>query len=115
MAEYLVGDVAVSAMPWQQIMIGIGALVSWCGAYHTWQQTDLVIVKEHLNGQQNVDKILHLVIAPFAGIIGRNFDLQDDNPDHHRLSLTKGMQTLKWPLSPEMSPIEHLWEAESAC
>ena len=81
-------------------------------------KTDLHIIENGtLMAVRYVNEILDVYVRPYAGTIGADFILMDDNARPHRAHITK--QYLKdativrmdWPArSPDMNPIEHAWD-----
>ncbi|GFV20687.1 transposable element Tcb2 transposase [Trichonephila clavipes] len=65
-----------------------------------------------------VDEILRPIVVPYAAAIGYDFILMDDNCRPHRANLVEdflfeeGIVRMEWPAcSPNMNPIEHVWDA----
>ena len=79
--------------------------------------TQLKIVDGTLNALRYRDDILDPIVLPF--LTQRNFDhvFQHDNPGCHCTRVCQDVlnqnhiRVLPWPkLSPDLSPIEHLWD-----
>jgi len=99
----------------QRDIYGGGSVMVWAGIYHDGK-TELVTVPGNLNAQRYCDEILEPVALSFmqqhnVGIF------QQDNARPHTARHTRGflrrnnMQLLPWPArSPDLSPIEHLWD-----
>lgn len=63
------------------------------------------------------DEILHVHVRPYAGAIGDDFILMDDNAPAHRARIVdeylqqETIVRLEWPArSPDLNPIEHCWD-----
>ena len=81
--------------------------------------TDLYVIQ---NGALTVvryrDEILDVYVRPFAGAVGENIVLMDDNARPHRTRVVneyledEGIERLDWPSrSPDLNPIEHALDA----
>ena len=88
----------------------------WCGITMT-DKTQLHIVQWWVTGQYYRDNIIEPIVVPFARQYGRRFIFQDDNVRAHRSRLVtahmqqRNITTMPWPaLSPDLSPIEHVWD-----
>ncbi|GFY33384.1 transposable element Tcb2 transposase [Trichonephila clavipes] len=64
------------------------------------------------------DEILRPIVVPYAAAIGDDFILMDDNSRPHRANLVEdslfeeGIVRMEWlACSPDMKPIEHVWDA----
>ncbi len=70
-----------------------------------------------LTGVRYRDEVLRPIVVPFQRRVGRNFEFQQDNARPHtaRVSMEflqhHNVTVLPWPAkSPDLSPIEHLWD-----
>ena len=95
---------------------GGGSVMVWGGISLTGK-TRLVVVEGNLNAVSYRDNILRQVAIPYVRNLGPNALLQDDNARPHRARIVneylenEGVERLQWPaISPDLSPIEHLWD-----
>ena len=95
---------------------GGGSVMVWGGITYDGR-TDLLRVEGRLTGVCYSDEVLRPIVVPFQRRVGRNFEFQQDNARPHtaRVSMDflqhHNVTVLPWPAkSPDLSPIEHLWD-----
>ena len=105
---------------WQN-MIGLAGAQSWFGRELVLRgkrtSTSLVIGNGTLTALRYVNEILDVYVHPYAGAVGENFILMDDNARAHRARITDQyleqatIVRMEWPArSPDLNPIEHAWD-----
>lgn len=96
---------------------GGGSVMVWAGI-SMQGRTDLHIVQNGtLTAVRYVNEILDVYVRPYAGAIGPEFILMDDNARPHRARVTDeyleaaAIERMDWPArSPDLNPIEHAWD-----
>ena len=96
---------------------GGGSVMVWVGI-SAQGKTDLhVIDNGTLTAERYVNEILDVHVRPYAGAIGPDFILMDDNARAHRARITNryleqaAIVRLDWlARSPDLNPIEHTWD-----
>ena len=96
---------------------GGGSVMVWAGI-SVQGKTDLhVIDNGTLTALRYVNEILDVYVRPYAGAVGENFILMDDNARAHRARITDHyldqatIVRMEWPArSPDLNPIEHAWD-----
>ena len=86
-------------------------------------KTDLhVFQRGNLTALRYISDILEEYVVPFAPFIGDDFMLMHDNARPHVANVVTeylnevGIRTLQWPArSPNLNPIEHLWDEVGRC
>ena len=89
----------------------------WAGISYNGR-TDLHVFKNGtVNGQRYRDEILAPYVVPYAGAVGQEFILMDDNATANRARYVnayledQGIHRMYWPAwSPDLNPIEHAWD-----
>ena len=96
-------------------LFGGGGIMVWGGISKNGK-TDLVIIDGNLTARRYRDEILETHVRPYAGAVGPEFILVDDNARPHRgfqcdaYLEHEGIERMVWPAkSPDMNPIEKIW------
>ena len=94
-----------------------GSVMVWVGI-SAQGKTDLYVIDNGtLKVERYVNEILDVLVCPYAGAIGPDFILMDDNARAYRARITNqyleqaAIVQLDWPARcPDLNPIEHAWD-----
>ena len=96
--------------------MGGGSVMIW-GGITTRARTPLVFIEGNLSGQRYRDEVVRPHVIPFIRNANQVITFQQDNARPHTAGIVRdflrqnNVPTLDWPaVSPDLSPIEHLWD-----
>ena len=100
----------------QALRWGGGSVMVW-GGISWFHKTSLVVVERTLTARRYIDEILEPTVIPFLHGNADVTHYQQDNARPHSARITtaflgdQNVNVLPWPaFSPDLSPIEHLWD-----
>ena len=96
---------------------GGGSVMVWAEISVQGKMDLHVIDNGTLTALRYVNEILDVYVPPYAGAVGENFIMMDDNARAHRARITDQylkqatIIRMEWPArSPDLNPIEHAWD-----
>nr|CAH7729993.1 unnamed protein product [Callosobruchus chinensis] len=80
-------------------------------------RTQLIHISGTMTGSYYLKNIINAIVQPLRNAIGDQFIFMDDNArPHHTKAVQEALENgniarLEWPtMSPDMNPIEHVWD-----
>ena len=103
----------------RRVAHGGGGVMVWAGI-SGGHRTRLHFIEGNLNALRYRDEILTPIVLPFIRLHGGTFQQDNARPHVARICMqlleAEDVQVLQWPAySPDMSPIEHIWDVLDRC